>query len=478
MIRSVALFLCVLFLSLSTARSVLADESNLRQAYQREFAFLEAERSNLKSRLAKLKEENEKKLADGQAEVDALQGQVLGLAAEADQMSESLLSAERDAEGADDGSDQLESTLQQMIVALEKGGRKLPEAKKEKEAFESDRLKSGFEQGLALLREFSQVKSEKGKFFAPDGRELSGTLVKIGQIASYGITDSVAGALAPAGDGRLKLWNQTPSTDSARGVLSGAAPDRLRIFLYETLDKGVEEKKDKTVVEVIEDGGVIGWVIVAIGLIAVLMAILRAFFLMRSVSNTGQLVEAIAPLVRKHQYKEAIEICDRQKSAAGRVLKATLKHINRPREELEDIISESILHETPQVDRFGSSIMVIAAVAPLLGLLGTVTGMIATFDIITEFGTGNPKLLSSGISVALVTTELGLIVAIPALMVGNLLSAWAESIKDEMDRSALHITNISAGVRLSMIPRPGSEPSEAPLGVLREFTAAPLEGTK
>jgi biopolymer transport protein ExbB len=85
--------------------------------------------------------------------------------------------------------------------------------------------------------------------------------------------------------------------------------------------------------------------------------------------------------------------------------------------------------------------MVIAAVAPLLGLLGTVTGMIATFDIITEFGTGDPKLLSSGIAIALITTEVGLAVAIPALIFGNLLSGWAESIKDDMEKAALHVMN-------------------------------------
>ena len=92
-------------------------------------------------------------------------------------------------------------------------------------------------------------------------------------------------------------------------------------------------------------------------------------------------------------------------------------------------------------DRFGALIIVIAAVSPLLGLLGTVTGMIATFDVITEFGTGDPKLLSGGISIALVTTELGLIVAIPMLLFGNLLSGWAERIKDDMEQAALRVIN-------------------------------------
>ncbi len=88
-----------------------------------------------------------------------------------------------------------------------------------------------------------------------------------------------------------------------------------------------------------------------------------------------------------------------------------------------------------------------AAVSPLLGLLGTVTGMISTFDVITEFGTGNPKLLSGGISEALVTTELGLIVAIPALLLGHLLSGWSDGIRDGLDASALAVVNRSLGLK-------------------------------
>jgi biopolymer transport protein ExbB len=86
-------------------------------------------------------------------------------------------------------------------------------------------------------------------------------------------------------------------------------------------------------------------------------------------------------------------------------------------------------------------------VAPLLGLLGTVTGMIQTFDVITEFGTSDPKLLSGGIATALVTTELGLIVAIPCLLLGNLLGGWADRIKDDMEKAALRTINLYKDVR-------------------------------
>ena len=120
---------------------------------------------------------------------------------------------------------------------------------------------------------------------------------------------------------------------------------------------------------------------------------------------------------------------------------ATIRNLEKDREHIEDIISESVLHESSQLDRFGSFILVIAAISPLLGLLGTVTGMISTFDIITEFGTGDPKMLSSGISEALITTKFGLVVAIPLLVLGNVLSSWSEKIKDTMEQSALHIIN-------------------------------------
>ncbi|MEM7679218.1 MAG: MotA/TolQ/ExbB proton channel family protein, partial [Myxococcota bacterium] len=109
--------------------------------------------------------------------------------------------------------------------------------------------------------------------------------------------------------------------------------------------------------------------------------------------------------------------------------------------------SEGLLKENRNLHRFNTIILVIAGVAPLLGLLGTVTGMISTFDVITKFGTGDPKLLSGGISTALVTTELGLIVAIPTLLLGNLLKGWGDSIENEVDRIVLRVVNIYKDAR-------------------------------
>jgi biopolymer transport protein ExbB len=137
----------------------------------------------------------------------------------------------------------------------------------------------------------------------------------------------------------------------------------------------------------------------------------------------------------------ALARCRRVGGSAAHVLRVTIENLHREREKLDDLVSEAILHQTPVIERFGTSILVAASVAPLLGLLGTVTGMITTFDIITEFGTGDPKMLSGGISEALITTELGLVVAIPCLLIGTLLSGRASAIMDSLERAALQIIN-------------------------------------
>jgi biopolymer transport protein ExbB len=445
--------------TLLAPRAALAD---VQAAYQKEFAFLEAEKVSLQKRLGALQAETEQKKVDAQAELDQLQGRILGLAAHADRMTEALSDVDRELDTAGDGEDLLDSVVAQATTALEKGGVQMPAAATEGDG-RAAQIRFAIDNAVRLLGRYSTVLEEPGEFFAAAGEKVSGRIVRVGRIASYGVSADVAGALAPAGEDRLKLWPQGDTAAVARAIANGQSPPTFGMFLHESLDRDVELKQEKTVVEVIESGGVIGWVIVGAGVLAALMALARALLLLRAAANTNRLAERITPALEEKQFDRAIEICKKAKSAGGRVLVATLSHLGRDRVELEDIISEAILHEQPALDRFGSSIIVVAAVAPLLGLLGTVTGMIATFDIITEFGTGNPKLLSGGISIALVTTELGLIVAIPTLIVGNLLSAWAEGIKDGMDKAALRVVNISTGIRLSQRPvaAPGTDTDSA-----------------
>jgi biopolymer transport protein ExbB len=462
---AIVLAACVACLSDVGTASAQDTSIDLDRAYRREFAFLEAERKALAERVRQGEQQGTGKVEAARAELDALQGQTMAAALEADRLSELLLDSERKIEVLQEGDDVLENLLSQAASSLEKGGIKLPDATEATLEVRRKQLDFAFTEGLQLLQRFSSIRREPGSFFAANATKVSGEILRVGNVASYGLSEGRGGALAPAGGNALRVWPEASSEATARALLGGEDPGRLQIFLYDSLEKAVESKGKVSFLEHVATGGAIAWIILGGGCLVLLMIGIRAATLWRAAANSERLVGEISPLVSGGELARAIELCRSARNAPGRVLKATLEHLDRPREQLDDIISEAVLHEQPVLDRFGSTIMVLAAVAPLMGLLGTVTGMISTFDVITEFGTGNPKLLSGGISEALVTTELGLIVAIPALLCGNMLSGWADRIKDSMDKSALRITNLTTGVRVSTAPpEPGPvKPTPVPV---------------
>jgi biopolymer transport protein ExbB len=157
--------------------------------------------------------------------------------------------------------------------------------------------------------------------------------------------------------------------------------------------------------ERIDQGGVVGYVIIVLGIIGLLIAVWRLLYL-----------SGVGAGIRKQLKSEA----PNEKNPLGRILKVYDENADTDTETLELKLDEAILREAPSLEKWQGGIKVLAAVAPLLGLLGTVTGMIATFQAITLFGTGDPKLMAGGISQALVTTVLGLCVAIPLV----LLHSW------------------------------------------------------
>lgn len=160
--------------------------------------------------------------------------------------------------------------------------------------------------------------------------------------------------------------------------------------------------------ERIEQGGTVGYIILGVGLIGLLIALERFI----SLSIVGAKIKA--------QLKNTAK--PKSNNPLGRVLKVKDENPNVDTETFELKLSEAILREVPKLQRNLTFIKIISVVAPLMGLLGTVTGMINTFQAITLFGTGDPKLMAGGISQALVTTVLGLVVAIPTLLLYTMLN--------------------------------------------------------
>ena len=161
-------------------------------------------------------------------------------------------------------------------------------------------------------------------------------------------------------------------------------------------------------------GREVGYAIIAVGLIGIIFAIYKLVEL----SNITRAVK-----------KQAQNPSDAESSnALGRVLMAGKANFDKDIDTLELKLAEAIMAERPQIERGISGIRIISVVAPLAGLLGTVTGMIVTFQMITLYGTGDPKLMAGGISQALVTTVLGLLVAIPTTLLHSFAASSAKSI--------------------------------------------------
>lgn len=430
-------------------------QQDLMLAYKKEFAFLSSQVNNIQSRLEEYKQNSQVEKRQLESQISALESQLLNAESSVNQLEDEIFQIQRSSASAQDNQGLLESTLIQAQSTLsEYDFPGFSEETVDSEAVDNSILPSDLSKIKSLvafanqtIRQQASITEQSGQFFLTDGAEVKGKILKVGNIASYGYSDQGAGVLAPAGEKQFKVW-QDSDPAAAQGIFNGIENDNgqnsglLPIFLYESSIKAIEEKQQKTILSVIESGGIIAWIIAGLGVFALLLIILRIFFLNRASASTEKLLNGVVTKIENKNVNAAIELALKESSSSARVLLSALRNINRDRDHIEDIVSESILHESGQLNRFGSLIIVIATVSPLLGLLGTVTGMITTFDIITEFGTGDPKLLSSGISIALVTTEVGLAVAIPALLFGNVLSGWAERIKDDMEKAALRAINV------------------------------------
>lgn len=173
--------------------------------------------------------------------------------------------------------------------------------------------------------------------------------------------------------------------------------------------------------ERINQGGVVGYFIILIGFIGVVLSLWR----LRILRKEGEAIE--------RQLSNTDISSD---NALGRILSVYTENEAATIESLELKVDEAILREVPKLEKYHSIIKVFAAVAPLLGLLGTVVGMIATFQALTLFGTGDPKLMAGGISQALVTTMLGLIVAIPLVFLHSILTSWSGSLIEILEEQS------------------------------------------
>jgi biopolymer transport protein ExbB len=199
---------------------------------------------------------------------------------------------------------------------------------------------------------------------------------------------------------------QAMAVDPSRGTLLGLLVQR------------------DTFMERIRHGALVGVVIIALGFLGLLLVIERAIYLYMAGQKIGAQVGSGKP---------------DPGNALGRIMGTYAENKDDDVETLELKIDEAILKETPALEARLGAIKIISAVAPLLGLLGTVTGMIETFQMITLFGTGDPQLMAGGISQALVTTMMGLTVAIPLVLMHAAVAARSKRLIQTLEEQSTGI---------------------------------------
>ena len=288
----------------------------------------------------------------------------------------------------------------------------------------------------------SQILLNQGMLVNRDGLEVSGHWLRLGHMtAMYGLGEEYGYlALSPT-SGRL-LAAEQPSWWVRRSLAAYQQGEGETVYMDVSGGVAIRQLAMRsTLKEQILKGGVLVWPILLVGAAAIILILERLFFLGRVRQNTDELMARVTGLVTEGDYKAALKEAEAQAGRpTGNVLKAGLLQKGQNREVIESSLSEAMVRETPRLERFIPALRVLAAVAPLLGLLGTVTGMINTFHVITMHGSSEPRLMAGGISEALITTQLGLAVAIPIMVATALLSRRAQNLAADMEEKALALT--------------------------------------
>lgn len=289
------------------------------------------------------------------------------------------------------------------------------------------------------------VRIARGPIVDRSGNAIEAEILVLGNFtAAYRLDDEV-GFLnySPAGKKLFALSRQP----------SRAQQKALRDYMDGKSDSAVLDitrgaalaqlTRTPTLWQQVESGGPLVWPILAILAVACLLIAERLVFLLRYRINAHLLFENLATMAEQGDWQGCRNHCGKLAGKPlARVLAAGIDHCRGGRDLMENGLQEAILREIPPMERFLSSLAMLAAIAPLLGLLGTVTGMIDTFHIITQYGTGDPRMMSGGISVALVTTMLGLGVAIPIMLVHTLLNRAVDNRIAELEEKAVALVNL------------------------------------
>lgn len=298
------------------------------------------------------------------------------------------------------------------------------------------------EPALALARATSETDLPSVPFdgFVIDttGQVRQGRLIPVGPVTYFQGTDGLSGYLATGAGGlapvlidalprrlqdKLIRWNAGETAVAPVDVTDGAL---LKVA-----------QARATLLERLQQGGVVMIPLLLIGVGCLIIIVRRALALRRMDIDIDQPLDRIIQALHTKDVETARTTAEALNAPWQPVLTDAVTHRAADRVYLEEILMDRIVMQRPMVTKQLGALAICAAAAPLLGLLGTVTGMIHTFQLITVFGTGDARSLSGGISEALITTQTGLIIAVPALLAHAYLMRRARNILSGLEHAAI-----------------------------------------
>ncbi|MFC1494181.1 MotA/TolQ/ExbB proton channel family protein, partial [Thermodesulfobacteriota bacterium] len=289
------------------------------------------------------------------------------------------------------------------------------------------------------MAESGKILKRTGEFIGPDGKSTTGDIIRIGRFTTYfRLPDGTAGFLKPEASGkRLVAFTGEPPgwmLSEIKDYFEGKSEEGIAPVDLSNGGFFVQLTKTITAAEKLEQGGTIMYVILGVGIFAILLGLERIIVLGTKSKASVKVMNEIKNMTSQGNWKEAQEFCSsKSRIPTCQMLDSAMDHVGASQDVLENALNESILKQIPKLERFIPTLALFAVVSPLLGLLGTVSGMIKTFEIITEVGTGDPGMLAGGISEALLTTQFGLVVAIPIMLLHHFLKSQVDKIANDME---------------------------------------------
>lgn len=281
--------------------------------------------------------------------------------------------------------------------------------------------------------------STSGKAADPKGQIHEGTLAAIGPISYFLSSDKSTGGDIISTKSK-DLPHFIPHAPDKIATLISGKPIALALDPTGGNARAMDEI-DRGFVDLIRKGGLWVWPIMFLALLSLVFGLFKLTQFARLREPTDAWVTAILAALRTGDLKKALQIASERNHPAGQVMAKLITVSENSADLVEETLYEQLMAVQSKSSSLLSVIAITAATSPLLGLLGTVSGMIATFNLITLFGSGDPKPLAGGISEALITTLFGLVVAIPALVLHAFLSRRAQGIVQTTERLGLSFVN-------------------------------------